>query len=105
MRSFAILIMAAFFSVAGTFVPKQDFFRPAVACAEEAWKMEFDDICEHTVDSMNLSDEELKALIVRTEKLKPSIDNLEGPQGKVYQKRLKQCRELFVFVLESRKKK
>ncbi|MDA8105072.1 MAG: hypothetical protein M0Z71_06775 [Nitrospiraceae bacterium] len=104
MRTIAILVMVAFFPVVGNFVPGECTLFCRVACAQETWKAEFDDICAKTVDSMNLSDEELKTLIARTDKLRPSIDNLEERQRKVYQRRLKQCRELFIFVLESRKK-
>ncbi len=104
MRHIAILIMTAFFSISGPLLPGANFLCPREACAGEAWKSEFDDICAKTIDAMSLSDEELKALIARTEKLGPQIDSLEEPQRKVYQRRLKQCRELFLFVLESRKK-
>jgi len=52
---------------------------------------------------MSLSREELQLLIARCEKLKPIIEGLEETRRKVYRKRLEMCRNLLVFVLESKK--
>jgi len=80
-------------------------FRPAgiAQAADETWKQEFNDVCAKTNDSMSLGKEELKALIVRCEKLKPVIEGQEESTRKVYRKRLEMCKNLLVFVLESKK--
>jgi hypothetical protein len=76
-----------------------------MAAAQEDWMSEFEDVCSKTQDSMTLSSDELKGLISRCDKLNPVISKLEGPQRKVYLKRLRLCRDLFVFVLESKERK
>jgi len=68
---------------------------------DKAWKAEFDDICSKTADPMALSKAEVQGLIDRCEKLKPVIEKLDETTAKVYLKRLKQCKDLFVFVLET----
>jgi len=73
----------------------------AIAYAEDEWKAEFDDICGRTSDAMALSKDEVKGLIERCDRLKPRIEKLDESTAKVNLKRLKMCRDLFVFVLES----
>jgi hypothetical protein len=73
--------------------------------AQESWKSEFEDVCSKTQDAMELSAAELNDLIVRCDKLKPLIETLDETQRKVYLKRLGMCRDLFVFVKESKEKK
>jgi hypothetical protein len=70
---------------------------------EDPWRQEFNDVCSMTTYSMSLSQEELKSLIDRCEKLEPVIEGLEETTRKVYRKRLKGCLKLFVFVLETKK--
>ena len=77
---------------------------PQLACAEDAWKAEFEDICSKTSDAMSLNKEEVRALIDRCDKLKPQIEKLDETARKVYLKRLQMCRDLFVFVLDSKEK-
>ena len=74
---------------------------PAAAYAEEDWKTEFDDVCGRTAVAMALTRDEVKGLIERCDRLKPQIEKLDESAAKVYQARLKRCRELFVFVLEA----
>ena len=76
--------------------------RTVAAYAEDDWKTEFDDVCGLTRDSMALSKDEIKAFIDRCDMLKPRIEKLNESAAKVNLKRLKMCRELFVFVLESK---
>jgi len=78
------------------------FVKPSQA-AEESWKQEFNAVCSQTNDSMSLSREELQLLIVRCEKLKPVIEGQEETTRKVYGKRLEMCKNLLVFVLETKK--
>ena len=66
--------------------------------------MEFDEICSKTGYAVTYSIDELRSLVSRCDKLMPQIERLEESQRKVYAKRLRSCRELFIFVIESRKK-
>lgn len=77
---------------------------PPAAQAEEAWKEKIMELCAKTDVSMSLSVQELKELIAGCDKLKPVIDSLEESPRKVYGKRLQMCRDLFVYVLESKTK-
>lgn len=72
--------------------------------AEDAWRVEFDDICAKTNDSTELTKEELKALISRCDKLKPVIEMLDETLKKVYLRRLAMCRDMLIFALESKEK-
>jgi hypothetical protein len=87
-------------------VKNADVFGSAQAAqrGEEPWKQEFDDVCRKTTDSMALSEEDLKSLIERCEKLKPAIERLDETPRKVYGYKLDMCRKLFVFMLGSKKK-
>ena len=70
--------------------------------AEEDWRAEYDDVCGKTQDAMSLKKEELQDLIARCDKLKPRIQKLDESAAKVYLRRLQMCRDLFVYVLESK---
>ena len=75
-----------------------------IAHAQQNWKTEFDDVCGKTQEADALSPEELKKLIERCDKLKERIETLDETQRKVYLKRLQMCRDLFIFMLESKEK-
>jgi hypothetical protein len=78
---------------------------PALSvCAQEDWKKEFETVCAKTQDPGSLSDDELKDLVERCDRLRPLIEKLEETQRKVYLKRLQMCRNLFSFMLETREK-
>lgn len=68
------------------------------------WKKEFEAICAKTQDAMALSDDDLKALVKRSDDLAPIVDKLPESERKVYSKRLKSCRNVFSYVLDSRQK-
>ena len=72
---------------------------------EDSWKQEFADICSQTENSMSLTKEELKTLIERCDALKPRIEKLDEAPRKVYLKRLKMCRDLLAFVLDTKMQK
>jgi hypothetical protein len=72
---------------------------------QENWKSEFEHVCSKTQDAMAFGVEELKDLIARCDTLKPLIEKLDESQRKVYLKRLSLCRDLLVFVLESKEKR
>jgi len=76
-----------------------------VVYAQETWKTEFDDICGKTDNSGELTSEEIKNLINRCDKLKGRIEKLDETQRKVYLKRLQMCRDLFVFMLDTKEVK
>jgi hypothetical protein len=94
-----VLLVVASFSMSGSY-----YLGLQMASAQDDWRKEFDDICGKTGDSLSLSDEELKALIERSDKLKPLIEKLDESDRKVFLRRLQKCRDLFSFVLSSRKK-
>lgn len=73
-----------------------------VAWADEAWKAEFEDVCGKTADAASFSADELKQLVERCDKLQPQIAALEESPRKVYLKRLKMCRDLYAYVLETK---
>jgi len=64
-------------------------------------KAELDAVCSKTQDSPALTKLEIKSLIERCDRLKPRIEKLDESAAKVYLKRLKMCRDLFAFMLES----
>ncbi len=68
--------------------------------AEEAWRAEFDEICSKTDEAETLSADELKALIARSDRLKPVLEKLEESARKVYVRRLQMCRELYQYTLQ-----
>ena len=99
-----LLLLAAFSLAADGAAPP-----PAPTASESRprpkdWKEEFADICAKTQEASGLSDQDLKALVKRSDDLKPTIDKLSEPERKVYGKRLDACRKLFVYVLEARQK-
>lgn len=78
------------------------FLPGGIAWPEEEWRPEFEAVCGKTDVSMTLSKEELKDLIKRCEKLEARIGAEEETVRKVYLRRLKMCRDLFGYVLESK---
>lgn len=78
------------------------FSAPQVVAAQDDWRQEFEDICSKTQDAMAFTQDELKSLVGRCDALKPSIEKLDETQKKVYLRRLQQCRDLLVFVMESK---
>ena len=106
LKLFVVVLVAAisllFLAPAG----KQGTLIPiGTAYAQDDWKTEFEAICSKTQDSAALSPDELNNLVDRCNKLRPHIEKLDETQRKVYLKRLQMCRDLFVFVLESKEKK
>ncbi len=96
---FASFLVGAGPSLTGTYTGRAD-----IASAQEDWRREYEDVCSRTQDAMTLSESELTDLIARCDALKPVIEKLEETQKKVYLKRLRMCRDLLSFVLESKKK-
>ncbi len=95
--------LTAFFCITGDW--NRCFFQVGLAGAQEDWRKEFDDVCSKTQDAMVFTTDELRNLVSRCDKLKPQIEKLDESQRKVCLKRLRLCRDLYFFVLESREKK
>lgn len=74
------------------------------AFSQENWRVEFDNLCGKTEETMTMKTEELKDLIDRCDKLRPVIENSESPQRQLFLKRLEKCRNLFVYMLEVKEK-
>ncbi len=75
------------------------------AIAQNDWKTEFEVVCARTQEAAGMSRDELKDLINRCDKLLPSIEKLDETRKKVFLKRLKMCRDLYAFVLETKEKR
>ena len=72
------------------------------ADSEGDWKVELEEVCVKTDISMTLSREELQALILRCEELEKRIGEEDEVVRKIYLRRLKRCRDLFVYMMESK---
>ena len=76
---------------------------PMHAWPEVPFKHDFEDICSNTSAAESLSVEELNTLIARCDKLRPIIEQSSEPGRTIYLKKLRMCKDLFVYVLESKK--
>jgi hypothetical protein len=75
----------------------------APAHAQDSWKPAFEEICSKVQATDNLSPAELAALIDKADKLIPVIQASDSPSKKVYVQRLKKCRSLFEFIVDTKK--
>lgn len=73
-----------------------------VAWTAEDWKAAFDDICSKVDVSGTMSTKELGALVDRADKLMPEIQASNDSHKKVYLQRLKKCRSMYVFMIETK---
>jgi hypothetical protein len=73
--------------------------------ADEGWRAEFEAICAKTQDAMALSAEELRRLVERADALLPALERLPETERKVFTRRLRACRDLYAFVLETKEKR
>ena len=73
------------------------------AWGADEWKKEFDAVCSQTDNAMSMTIEQLQEYVSRCEKIKPAIEALEASPRKVYLKRWQLCRDLFKYVLDSKK--
>jgi hypothetical protein len=72
------------------------------AFGEETWRTDFDTVCAQSNEAMTLSVSDLKMLIDKCDRLQKVIEAQEETVRKVFLKRLQLCRNLYVFVLESK---
>jgi len=101
---FVMLLSAGLAFFGGLAIGQPGSSKSQSTAAQEAWQKEFDDICSRTQDAMSFSKEELTSLISRCDALKPQLEKLDETRRKVYLERLRMCRGLYAYVLESRKK-
>ena len=105
-RVLILILVAAVATYSGhLWIEKPLFAGESATPAPDDWIREFEDICAKTQDAMTFNAAELKSLIERSDRLKPRIEKLDETRRKVYLKRLVMCRDLFIFVLESKDKK
>ena len=104
MKFMAMLLLAGL--VLGGFCAAQQApsSNPASPAAVEGWQKQFDDVCAKTQDAVALSTEELTLLIQQCDALEPQIQKLDETRKKVYLRRLVQCRGLYAYVLDSKRK-
>jgi hypothetical protein len=69
----------------------------------DEWRKEFDDVCARTMEAQSLSTEELGKLVDRCDKLRPQIEKLDETERKVFLRRLQLCRDLYRYVLDSKR--
>jgi hypothetical protein len=100
-RILLLMLPALFLNAGSVLLPDSLVLQTVYA---QDWKNEFVDICGKTDNAMSLSKEELKRLIERCDRLRLTVENQEETEKKVYLKRLRLCRELFAYVLESKEK-
>lgn len=92
-----------FFRGADSLLVGPGFAGEAVAAAEGDWRQEFEEVCSMTQDAMALSIDELDSLVKRCDKLKGQIEKLDESTRKVYLRRLRLCRDLYLFALDSKR--
>ena len=66
------------------------------------WLAEFNDSCAKTTEAMELSREELLALIAKCERVKKAVESQDEAVRKVYMKRVQMCLDLFKYVVETK---
>lgn len=69
----------------------------------DGWRKEFDDVCARTMEAQSLTSEELGKLVDRCDKLRPQIEKLDDSERKVFLRRLQLCRDLYRYVLDSKR--
>jgi len=72
------------------------------ATGSDDWLAEFNDSCAKTSEAMDLSREELLALIAKCERVRKKIETQDESVRKVYLKRVQMCLDLFRYVVETK---
>jgi hypothetical protein len=73
------------------------------AAAAENWKAAFDDVCGNVQNAESMSEKEISAMVEKADKLLPVIQASDDPARKVYLTRLKKCRGVYEFMLDTKK--
>jgi len=71
--------------------------------SEDDWRAQFDETCGKTDVAMTLSESELVSLTEACDRLEKVIEGLESPERKVFRRRLQLCKNLYLFVLETKR--
>lgn len=78
-------------------------FGTGVCRASEEWKAEFEAVCSKTDSLMEMPEPEIASLLERCDKLIAGLDAENETVRKVNQRRLKNCRDLIQFMLDSKR--
>ncbi len=70
---------------------------------QEAWQKELDAICSNTQDAESFSEDELASHIARCDGLRPQIEKLDETQKKIYEERLRTCRDVYAKLLDRKR--
>ena len=76
------------------------YFSPPASA--QSWLDDFDKICGQAEGAESLPTAKLKELVVESDKLLEAIESGNDPKKKVYIFRLRKCRNLFQYVMNSR---
>jgi len=82
--------------------PLERALDPSASLPWGAIKDRFDRICGKVPAAPDLAYEQLRALIADCDFLSKVLEQSENPQAKVFLKRIKMCRDFFVYSLELR---
>src|SRR6266508_3698944 len=94
LRIAALVLFIGLLSLSGS--------RAAAGDAPEAWQKEFEEVCSQTQEAMGFTPNQLQGLVRRCDALVPQIEKLDDVRKRVYLPRLRQCRGVFSYVLESK---
>jgi hypothetical protein len=67
-------------------------------------KREFAEICADSTNGGSLGKEQLQSYLARCDKLEARIEKLEDTDRRFYLRRLKSCRDLYQFMLDTAEK-
>ena len=74
-----------------------------LAYSADNWKEPFDEVCGQVMGAESMNEKDLSAMIQKADKILPQIQASDDPGKKVYLNRLKKCRAVYEFILESKK--
>jgi hypothetical protein len=85
-------------------ISEGQFFGFVEVFAEESWEREMKEVCyqSDSENAANFSEDKLKSLLVRCDKLKTQIEPLDESARKFYGKRLQMCRDYYKFILDGK---
>lgn len=71
--------------------------------AQEDWKTAFDEVCSKVQGADSLSQQEIEDMLKKSDRILPQIQASSDPGKKVYITRLKRCRGVYEFMLDTKK--
>ncbi len=104
MRTVLAALSVAVVALVGAAASSSGEEAPAKEPTPAECKRQVDEACAKTQDAMGLTSDELRALVARCDQLTPVVKKLPEPHRKVLGLRLKRCRDLYQFVLDTREK-